>query len=244
MRERTLAKASPERTFFAKARKSDSVDSGLITRDGHKELHPLNPFVISGGENTERFYFQHISFLTKFKFNVQPKYFGRESQYSTLFPKKIGEIVKDNPDAKIFCVFDLDTIYGGSEKSKQNYNKFQEKIKPFLDSGQVILCPSMPSFEYWFYLHFSKEVKSFKDCSSVITELEPLMKPYFPDAHTELSNIIKKRKFLQTSDWVKLLCSRKKLEKAIKNAENVHTSVVSQGKEQEQSHSLVYKMFK
>lgn len=244
MRERTLAKATPEQSFFARAKKNGFDDSDLTAKNGSKELRPLDPFVISGGENTERFYFQHISSLTDFKFNVQPKYFGKESQYSTLFPKKIREIIKDNPDAKIFCVYDLDTIYGGSEKSKRNYEEFQEKIKPFVESGQVELCPSMPCFEYWLYLHFDSNIKWFKNCSSIIKVLEPLMKPYFPEVHTELSNIIKKQKYLQSSEWVKQLCSGKKLDKAVKNAKKIHVSVLNQGKEEELSHSLVYKMFK
>lgn len=122
MTRRDLAKPTTIRYF--------SVNKcGNTQSEGTRELRYVEPFVISGGKNTERFYFQHISALTQFKFNIEPKYFGDESRFATKFPKKIKEIFAGSPDAKIFCVFDLDTIVFGSEKSQENYNVFLKKLK-------------------------------------------------------------------------------------------------------------------
>ena len=64
------------KTFFKKGK-----GSVLTQNEGTKEMNPLLPFVISGGERTERYYFKHISNLTKYKFNIKPKYFGKESNF-------------------------------------------------------------------------------------------------------------------------------------------------------------------
>ena len=45
------------------------------------------PFVISGGKNTEHYYFKHISERTDYKFIIKPEYFGDESNYTEVFPK-------------------------------------------------------------------------------------------------------------------------------------------------------------
>ena len=75
-------------------------------------MFPLAPFIVSGGRNTERYYFVHVNDLSiKYRFNIRPKYFGDESAYTEVFPLRIKEILSKNTDAKIFCVFDMDTIY-------------------------------------------------------------------------------------------------------------------------------------
>lgn len=60
----------------------------------------------------------HINDKTNYKFNIKPKYFGNESNYTEAFPKRIKEILSTNNDVKIFCVFDWDTIYGDEAKLK------------------------------------------------------------------------------------------------------------------------------
>ena len=52
---------------------------------GTKGLFPLSPFIISGGKNTERYYFQHINTIKGTSFNIEPKYFGKESKYTEEF---------------------------------------------------------------------------------------------------------------------------------------------------------------
>jgi hypothetical protein len=58
------------------------------TDEGTREMGELYPFLISGGSNTERFYFTHINDTTAYKFNIRPKYFGDESRL-----KKHGNFV-------------------------------------------------------------------------------------------------------------------------------------------------------
>ena len=74
--------------------------------DGTRDIGELYPFLICGGTNTERYYFMHINDKTNYKFNIKPKYFGNESNYTEAFPKRIKEILSTNNDVKIFCVFD------------------------------------------------------------------------------------------------------------------------------------------
>lgn len=82
-------------------------------------MSPLYPFVVSGGKNTERYYFTHVSSISnKYKFNIRPKYFGDESSYTDVFPKRIAEILSKNVDAKIFCVFDMDTVVSDGLQDK------------------------------------------------------------------------------------------------------------------------------
>ena len=37
---------------------------------GTKDMRPLLPFIISGGSNTERYYFIHVFATTKYKFTI------------------------------------------------------------------------------------------------------------------------------------------------------------------------------
>lgn len=55
--------------------------------DGTRDIGELYPFLICGGTNTERYYFMHINDKTNYKFNIKPKYFGNESNYTEAFPK-------------------------------------------------------------------------------------------------------------------------------------------------------------
>lgn len=52
----------------------------------------------------------------------------------------------DDPYDRVYCVFDKD--------SHANYLKAIEKIENTKPSGVFYAIPSIPSFEYWFLLHF------------------------------------------------------------------------------------------
>ena len=239
MSGRKLAKTTQPNSFFKKKniRKKKNLDEGKI------ELRHLSPFVISGGEKTERWYFQHIRFLKYGDFIVKPEYFGKESRYFRNFLEIIKKILKKNSDAKIFCVYDKDTVNGGSEKNQQNDLNFLKDVQKYISENKVVLCPSMPCFEYWFYLHFDKNIHSFKDCKTVTGKLSHFMRSYFPNNKESLLDIIKSEKYLSKVDWVKKLCDDDKLKKAIQNAESNYKKIKSNDKEQIQSYSLVYKMF-
>jgi hypothetical protein len=75
---------------------------GISHKEGTRDLFPLSPFIISGGKNTERYYFQHINTIKVTSLNIVPKYFDKESKYTEEFPKRISVILQKHNDAKIF----------------------------------------------------------------------------------------------------------------------------------------------
>ena len=75
---------------------ADSVELGSL------ELRPSYPFIVSGGRNTERYYFKHVSKITDYKFNVRPEYFGDESSYVDVFPERIKKILAKMPTRRFF----------------------------------------------------------------------------------------------------------------------------------------------
>ena len=207
-------------------------------------MAPLAPFIISGGKNTERYYFQHISSLfAQYPFEVRPRYFGKESKYTEEFPVRIQEILREDADAKIFCVFDWDTIRGNKEKLKR-HKDFVKQIKTYIDNGQIIMCPSMPSFEYWFLLHFKNTTQLIATCNEVANKLKPYMKSYFSQKDINLFDVLKSEKYLEKPDWVKNLCADGKLDTAIKRAEDNIKAVEAADNLDNQSYSYVYKVFK
>ena len=145
MEERELAEVVEQQQPYFEAVPAPSSGEDEGTRD----MGPLYPFLISGGTNTERYYFTHINDTTDYKFNIFPKYFGNEASYTEIFPERIKDIIKNNAGAKIFCVFDLDTLFC-NETNKDKHKAFEDNLKQEIDSGIVVLCPSMPSIEYWF----------------------------------------------------------------------------------------------
>lgn len=209
---------------------------------GTRQMAPLAPFIISGGKNTERYYFQHISSLyAQYPFEVRPRYFGKESKYTEEFPLRIKEILKD-ADAMIFCVFDWDTIRVNKENLKR-HKDFEKKIKSYIDNGQVILCPSMPSFEYWFMLHFKNTTRLVKTCEEMAKELEPYMSSYFSKKKINLFKVLKSSQYMEKNTWVKKLCSNGKLDAAIKRAKDNINAAIAADDLKNQSYSYVYKAF-
>lgn len=130
MKSRELKK-SEQVHYFAPVAPAD--DAGKATR----EMLPLAPFVVSGGRNTERYYFIHVNALSaKYKFNIRPEYFGDESAYTEVFPKRIAEILSKNADAKIFCVFDVDTVV--KDGLQDRHEAFVASLKSEIESGRVV----------------------------------------------------------------------------------------------------------
>ena len=79
MMKRELAEEIEQQYF-------DSVDiTTPEENEGTKDMAPLLPFIISGGTNTEYYYFKHISKTTKYKFQIIPEYFGNESNHTNFF---------------------------------------------------------------------------------------------------------------------------------------------------------------
>ena len=223
------------------------VDASLESDEGSRELGELSPFVISGGSNTERFYFKHISRFTPYKFNVIPEYFGDESNYTEVFPARISEILSKNTDAKIFCVFDWDTIAGDNTKEAK-HKSFIKKIEPAITQGAVVICETMPCIEYWFLLHFENCTQRLDSYSKVSNKLAPYLKPYFldPDCSKKIAfkKLMKAEKYLSNSAWVEKLCADNKLELAIKRAEENIQQAEADKTLDTVSYSYVFKLFK
>lgn len=189
--------------------------------DGTRDIGELYPFLICGGTNTERYYFMHINDKTNYKFNIKPKYFGDESNYTEAFPKRIKEILSANNDVKIFCVF-----------------------KEEISSGTVTVCPSMPSIEYWFLLHFVDDTKLLNNYGKVASVLAPYLKPCFSNKTKSLKKLLKSEKYLKDVAWVESLCANGKLALAIERAEKNIKVAEAADKLKNQSYSYVYKVFK
>ena len=206
-------------------------------------MRPLFPFVISGGKNTERYYFRHISDTTSYKFNVVPEYFGMESGYTEIFPIRIRKILKDNPDAQIFCVFDWDTVRG-NKKKLEKHEAFVNQFKNEIDNGTVVVCPSMPCIEYWFLLHFNNSTRLVGTCEEISKILKPYMKAYFPQKNINMFEVLKDKDCLEKKTWVEKLCADGKLDAAIKRAEDNINAANNAGELDNQSYSYVYKVFK
>lgn len=238
MEERELAEVVEQQQYF------EAVPAPSPEKDeGTRDMGPLYPFLISGGTNTERYYFTHINDTTEYKFNIRPKYFADESNYTEAFPKRIKEILNANTDPKIFCVFDWDTIYGIDAKIKK-HEDFEKQFRTEIDNGNVVICPSMPSIEYWFLLHFEDKTDLLKDYRAISNILAPYIKPCFADPTKNLKKLLKQEKYLQDSTWVKNLCSDGKLDAAIKRAEDHIKVAEDAGELKNQSYSFVYKAFK
>jgi len=238
MKERELAEVVEQQQYF------EVVPAPSPEEDeGTRDMGPLYPFLISGGTNTERYYFTHINDTTEYKFNIRPKYFADESNYTEAFPKRIKEILNANTDPKIFCVFDWDTIYGIDAKIKK-HEDFEKQFRTEIDNGNVVICPSMPSIEYWFLLHFEDKTDLLKDYRAISNILAPYIKPCFADPTKNLKKLLKQEKYLQDSTWVKNLCSDGKLDTAIKRAEDNIKAAEEAGDLANQSYSYVYKAFK
>ncbi len=185
--------------------------------EGTRDMFPLAPFVVSGGCNTERYYFTYVNDLSvNYKFNIRPKYFGDESAYIDVFPKRINEILSKNTDAKVFCVFDMDTVFKCN--LLERHKVFVDSLRSEIDRGNVVLCDSMPSFEFWLLLHFVDYSGLLKNYSEVSQVLAPYIRSYFNVSGKNLKRLLKSEKYLRDSDWVKRLLDEGRLEQAVERA--------------------------
>lgn len=213
--------------------------------DGFRDMGPLYPFIISGGENTEYYYFKHISNTSQYKFNIKPEYFCDESRYTEVFPLRIKAILTQNNDAKIYCVFDFDTVIKEGDLGKSKHQSFIKLVKKEINKGQVIICESMPCIEYWFLLHFENYTELIKTCGKKLQKkLSPYMVPLFPKTNKKTLRILKDRSFLCNSEWVVELCKDGKLEYATQIAEANYIKAKQNNTLNKESYTKVYQIFK
>ena len=238
MKERELGETIEQKRFFEAVPASPLPEQD----EGKRDMGPLYPFLISGGRNTERWYFVHINDITDYKFNIIPEYFGDESNYTEVFPKRIKGILEKNIDAKVYCVFDWDTIFNDNDNLAK-HKAFENEIQADIDNGKVILCPSMPSIEYWFLLHFQNYTELIKTNGNAIGILAPHIKTWF-SSDKRLSKILKSEKYIKFPHWVENLCADGKLQLAIQRAENNINTAKENNDLDNQSYTYVYKLFK
>lgn len=234
---KALRKESSQSAHFKKTQEAtDKIESGF------KELRPLDPFVISGGQNTEQYYFKKVSALTKYHFNILPRYFGKESQFTETFPQWINAIINQDPEAKVYCIFDIDTIVS-NKSNQEKYTAFLKSISAYTNSGKVTLCPSMPCFEYWLLLHFEDTTKLMKTNAAVSSYLSNHMKSLFPKSNKAFSKMMKSQKYLEALDWEALICTNENLERAISTAKQNYEEGLENKTLDKQSYTLVFKAF-
>lgn len=236
MASRKLEDESKDLYFKSEAAAPEGVEEWT------REMQPLPPFVVSGGSNTERCYFTHIRTLTKFKFNIVPEYFGDESKYFEVFPQRIKKILAKNTEAKVFCVFDWETVRG-NKKCLENHNAFLNTIKAEMQNGIVTLCPSMPCIEYWFYLHFFDDTRLYESYAKISNVLSPYIKPCFSTPKTSLKKLLKGKTYLEDSTWVANMISDGKMDDAIMRAKTNIEKAVNNGTLEDESYTFVYKAF-
>lgn len=239
METRDLAENIEAKRYFENVSTLLSIEEN----EGKRDMGPLYPFIISGGKNTERWYFVHINDITDYKFNIEPKYFADESNYTESFPNRIKKILEKNADVKIFCVFDWDTIYGNPSRIKK-HQEFTMQFEKEITNGSVVLCPSMPCVEYWFLLHFNNDVLFCENYAKLAGKLPQEFKSYFSNSKVRLKKLLKQEKYLKDSTWVRNLCSNSKLDEAIKRAENNIKIAIENGNLTDQSYTYIYKIFK
>lgn len=175
------------------------------------------PLITLIGEGiTEQFYFRHIRSLFNLRYVIKPYYFGITSLGK--IDLRIAEVVSGGGIA--ICIFDLDVAHHDETERK----KLNSLFRKYGNKKNVIFCTSLPSIEYWFYLHFKNTNRSFQHSSEVEHELQMYITRYE-----------KTTSFLENAKWVSDLCHDKKLEIAIDRARNFG--------EEGQSYSNVYKAF-
>jgi hypothetical protein len=174
------------------------------------------PTLIGAGI-TEQWYFTHLKALKQLHVQIRPRFFGNEQIHAL---EKNVEIVLASEGMAI-VVFDSD-VTTWNEVEKQRLAQFRKK---YAKNGNVLLCDSMPSIEFWFLLHYLSTNRHFGTSKAVITELKKFM-PQFD----------KTERFLKNPSWVTELCANGKLEKAMQTAETMGTDC--------DSYSNVWKVMK
>ena len=171
---------------------------------------------ILGEGLTELFYFSHLKKFLGYRYSISPRLF--ENNSIEKIDKKIKELL--NEDVFVICVFDADV----SRRSDAENRKMAALKKKYEKNGNVILCDSLQSIEYWFLLHFEDTCRHFLDSAAT----ERALKRYLPTYG-------KTRKYLEKDSWVRDMIADAKMIKACELAEKY------QGRD---SYSEIYKAIK
>lgn len=153
-------------------------------RNVRKNIATRQVIHIVGEGLTELFYFSHLKKFLGYRYSISPRLF--ENNSIEKIDKKIKELL--NEDVFVICVFDADV----SRRSDAENRKMAALKKKYEKNGNVILCDSLQSIEYWFLLHFEDTCRHFLDSAAT----ERALKRYLPTYG-------KTRKYLEKDSWVR-----------------------------------------
>ncbi len=151
---------------------------------------------------TEKYYFQHLKKLKGYSCVVRPRFFSSKNSIYYL-EKRTKELLL--ADVTVICAFDADVL----QRNQEERGRYQKFIKEYKGNKKVIICDSLPSIEFWFFLHFKKTNKQFANYSAIRNELRKYITHYN-----------KTKKFLRQDKWVRTLINRQNI--AIKNGKSLN----------------------
>lgn len=169
-------------------------------KTGNKSLR--TKFVVLGDGQTEQYYLEHLKAIKGYRYSIRPHFFSRITiETAELI---IDELISGGCDYIVYLM-DYDTIV--KQKKLVKYNRI---IKKYRNKGEVLICESMPSIEFWFILHYIKTTRNFQNADEAISEL----KKHLPE-------FSKERTYLENTKWVNDLFNDGKFSNALKIASEI-----------------------
>jgi hypothetical protein len=156
-------------------------------------------YVVLGDGQTEYYYLKHLKKIKEYRFILRPSLF--DSITIETVEELIDEYLSGDCDQIIYFT-DYDTIVNQNKLTE--FKKLKQKYK---NIKEVFICETMPCIEFWFLLHFGLTTWEYRNAKEVTKDLIKCF-----------NNYSKEIKFLEKQKWVSDLCSKGKLERAIKNA--------------------------
>lgn len=161
---------------------------------------PRQPQIrVVGAGITEYWYLKHLKPLLGLRFELYPRLFGNES--ITNINKLIEEGLEI--DAHVICLFDEDVKQWDQIEAR----RINDLHRKYDTNGNVTLCCSMPSIEYWFLLHYENTNRHLRTSHDATKALQK----YVP-------RFVKKVHFLHQKEWVSELVENGRMDEAIKRA--------------------------
>lgn len=154
---------------------------------------------VLGEGRTEQYYLKHLKDLMGYKYAIRPYLFDNITL--TTAENIIDDLLEEDYGLIVFFT-DFDTVI--NQANQKAFNRFRTK---YADVGNVLICESMPSIEYWFLLHFLMTTKEFVNADQVLADLRDHL-PAFD----------KNVRFLERRDWVHELCSNDGINTAVAHA--------------------------
>jgi len=206
------------------AAKSDKLFQNSRAKTGFSRKKPHKPqydriLIVCGDEVTEPHYFEAMRSdlgLTNAKVKVCGKECGDKPSdvYDYAVKELKNSLKKSNEYTRVYCVFDKDT--------HACYDKTLLKIKN-AKTRKIIAAHSVPCFEFWVLLHFTKTAREFKTRREVEKDLKKYIANYSHDQTRNLYPHIKSKTnaAIKNSEWV-----LKEIKKLGKNNPSTHIHIL------------------